>query len=99
MEIKVILENEEIITNTNGTLTEIAMRYFPNKAVQKIEILSGGIYETEYYKQTPLEIYRVDPKEVKEFQLWNNIRFSFLAEYKQGQAANHVSSAALCNIA
>lgn len=96
--IKVILKDDEFSTRINATLEEVARYYFPIKAVQKIEILSGGVVETEYFKKIPLEIYRVPQEEVDEFQLWNNIRLRFYCEYKKGQAKNEYSSSGLCNI-
>ena len=99
MTIKINFKNDSIITRINGTLEEIAAYYFPIKEVETIEILNGGVSENEYFKQTPLEIYRVNQKEIEEFQLYNNIRYRFKMEYKQGQAADHVTSCGICRVA
>lgn len=99
MLIKVNLKDDEIITRINGDLEEVAKYYFPQKEVVSIEILEGGEFENEYYKQTPLEIYRVSKEEIEEFQLYNNIRYSFRMDYKQGQAESHETSCGLCRIA
>lgn len=74
MTIKVYLKNDYVTTEINGELKEIAEYYFKNPDVERIELLDGFMWETEYIKNTPLEIYRVSDAEVKEFELWNNIR-------------------------
>lgn len=100
MTIKInFINNDYTITRINGTLEEIAKYYFPRKEVKNIEILEGGEFENEFYKQTPLSIYRITEQEREEFQLYDNIRYSFRMDYKQGQAESHVTSCGLCHIA
>ena len=103
MTIKIKMVNDEIITRINGTLEEIARYYFANKEVVEIEIIDGGIInETEYCTTTATRIYKVPDEEVKEFQLWNNIRYDFKVEYKNDyilEYDNYTTSAGLCNVA
>ena len=102
MTIKIKMVNDEIVTRINGTLAEIARYYFPNKEVVEIEIIDGGIiYDTEYCTTTATMIYKVPDEEVKEFQLWNNIRYDFKVEYKNDHILeydNYTTSAGLCNV-
>lgn len=99
MTIKVNLKDDYIVTKINGTLTEIAQYYFRSHlGVETIEILDGWENENEYFKQTPIEVYRASKKDIEEFQLYNNIRLRYRMEYKQGQAENHITSCGLCRI-
>lgn len=99
MLIKVILKNDEVTMRINGTLEDIAIYFFSNPDVVSIKILECKPFENEYYRSTPLEIYRVPEDEVKEFELWNNIRYRYKLEYLQGQAKDCITSSGLCNIA
>lgn len=103
MTIKIKIVNDEIVTRINGTLGEVAKYYFSNREVTEIEILEGGtINDTEYCTTTATRIYRVPEEEVKEFELWNNIRYDFKVEYKDEYALeydDYKSSAGLCNVA
>lgn len=99
MTIKVNLKDDHIITRINGSLEDIAKYYFPRKEVESIEILEGGISENEYFRQIPLEIYRVSKEEIEEFQLHYNIRYRYKMEYKQGQAKDYISSSGLYRVA
>ena len=101
--IKIKMVNDEITTTENGTLAEIARRYFTNKEVVEIEILGGVIiHETEYCTTTATRIYKVPDEIVKEFQLWNNVRYDFKVEYKNDyilEYDDYTTSAGLCNVA
>lgn len=101
MEIKIKLTDDEIITKINGTLKEIAQYYFPRKEVVEIEILDGGVMnDTEYCTTTATRIYRASEEEVKEFQLWNNIRYEYSVSYKTDCGIkDHTGDAGLCRIA
>ena len=103
MTIKIKMVDDEIVTRINGTLEDIARYYFPNKEVLEIEILDGGmINDTEYCTTTATRIYRVPEEEVKDFELWNNIRYDFKVEYKDEyilEYDDYASSAGLCNVA
>lgn len=98
MVIKVILEDDFFITKINGDLETIAKYYFPRKEVKEIEILEGGIFENEYFRKTPLKIYRVLPEKIEKFNLFNNIRYTFKIEYFKNQAENEILSCGLCRI-
>lgn len=103
MTIKIRLVDDEIITKTNGTIEEVAKYYFPRKEVVEIEILEGGIMnDTEYCAITATRIYRASEEEIKEFELWNNIRYDFKVEYKGDyilEYGNYNTSAGLCKVA
>ena len=103
MTIKIKMVDDEIVTRINGTLKEIAKYYFPNKEVVEIEIIEGGIInETEYCTTTATRIYKASNEDVKEFQLWDNIRYDFKVEYKNDyilEYDDYTSSAGLCNVA
>ena len=99
MTIKVNLKDDYIVTRINGTLTEIAEYYFnSNLGVETIEILDGWENGNEYFKQTPIEVYKASKEDIEEFQLYDNIRLRYRMEYKQGQAENHIASCGLCRI-
>ena len=99
MTIKVYFKNDYVTTKINGELKEIAEYYFKNPDVERIELLDGFMWETEYVKNTPLEIYRVSDEEVKEFELWNNIRLKYSVHSKINAFKDYVSSCGLCNVA
>ena len=83
MTIKVNLKDDYIITRINGTLREIAEHYFSQPGVESIDILEGGkVQENEYLTRTIIKIYRVSPEEIKEFDLYYNIRAAYKVEYK-----------------
>nr|WP_297874244.1 hypothetical protein [uncultured Blautia sp.] len=99
MTIKVNLKDDYIVIRINGTLTEIAEYYFgSHMGVETIEILDGWENENEYFKQTPIYVYRASKEDIEEFQLYENIRFRYRMEYKQGQAEDHIASCGLCRI-
>lgn len=99
MTIKVNLKDDYFVTRINGTLTEIAEYYFgSHMGVETIEILEGWENENEYFRQVPIEIYRASKEDIEEYQLYDNIRFRYRMEYKQGQAENHIASCGLCRI-
>lgn len=100
MKIKIkYADNSEKIMQVDSTIQEIGEKMFTDKQVETIEILDGGIYETECFVRTPLCIYRVSEEEVKEFDLWNNIRFRFQMQSKIGAFPDYISSCGLCNVA
>lgn len=103
MTIKIRLVDDEIITRINGTLEEVARHYFPRKEVVEIEILEGGMMnDTEYCTMTATRIYRATEEEIKEFELWNNIRYDFKVEYKDDyilEYDDYSTSAGLCEVA
>lgn len=103
MTIKIKLVDDEIITRINGTLEEVAKYYFPRKEVVEIEIIEGGIMNnTEYCTMTATRIYRASEEEIKEFELWDNIRYDFKVEYKGDYILaydDYSASAGLCKVA
>lgn len=85
MTIKINLKDDYIVTRINGTPKEIAEYYFtfPGMEVESIDILDGGqVQENEYLTRTITKISRVSPKEIKEFDLYYNIRATYKIEYK-----------------
>ena len=85
MTIKVNLKDDHIITRINGTPEEVAEYYFtfPGMAVESIDILEGGeVQDNEYLTRTIKKIYRVSPEEIKEFDLYYNVRAAYRVEYK-----------------
>ena len=100
MTIKVNLKDDYIVTKINGTLTEVAEYYFGSHlGVETIEILDGWENENEYFEQIPIEVYRASEEDIEKYQLYDNIRFRYRMEYKQGQAENHITSCGLCRVA
>lgn len=67
--------------------------------------INGTLTEiAEYYFGSHLgvetiEIYRASKEDIKKYQLYDNIRFRYRMEYKQGQAENHITSCGLCKVA
>ena len=83
MTIKINFKNDSITTRINGTLEEVAKHYFSQSEVESIEILEGGeIQDNEYLTRIITKIYRVNPEEIKEFDLYYNIRAAYKVEYK-----------------
>ena len=83
MTIKVNLKGDSITTRINGTLREIAEHYFSQPEVKSIDILDGvQAYETDCFRRTLTGLYRVEQKEIDEFDLYYNIRLSYKIEYK-----------------
>ena len=83
MTIKVNFNGDSITTRINGTLQEIAEHYFSQPDAESIDILDGGQeYENEYFRRTLIKLYRVSPKEQKEYDLYYNIRAAYKIEYK-----------------
>lgn len=100
MLVKINLENNSIVVKENGTLEEIALKYFTNVNVKNIEVIEAPEYtnKNEFFNRIPVGIYRADEDEIKEFDLFHNIRVNFFVEYLQGQAENHYQSCGLCRI-
>lgn len=96
--IKVNLKDDYFITRINADLEEVAKYYFPRREVESIDILSGGSFTDEFVRRVPLKIYRVTDEEMRHFDLFNNIRYSFRVEYLKGQAENEITSCGLCRI-
>ena len=83
MTIKVNFKGDSITTRINGTLQEIAEYYFSQPDAESIDVLDGGQeYENEYFRRTLIKLYRVSPKEQKEYDLYYNIRAAYKIEYK-----------------
>ena len=83
MTIKVNFKDDSVTTRINGTLEEVAERYFSQPDVESIDILDGGLdYENEYFRRTLIKLSRVSPEEQKEFDLYYNIRADYKIEYK-----------------
>ena len=83
MTIKINFKDDSITTRINGTLQEIAEHYFSQSEVERIELLEGGeIQDNEYLTRTITKIYRVSSEEIKEFDLYYNIRAAYKIEYK-----------------
>lgn len=103
MTINIKLVDDEIITRINGTIEEVARYYFQREEVVEIEILEGGVMnDTEYCTMTAMRIYRATEEEIKEFELWKNIRYDFKVEYKDDYMLDYddySASAGLCKVA
>ncbi len=83
MTIKINFKDDSITTRINGTLQEIAEHYFSQSDVESIDILNGGhVQDNEYLTRTITKIYRVSSEEIKEFDLYYNIRAAYKIEYK-----------------
>ena len=83
MTIKVNFKDDSVTTRINGTLREIAEHYFSQPGVESIDILDGAQeYETDCFRRTLTGLYRVDQKEIDEFDLYYNVRLSYKIEYK-----------------
>ena len=83
MTIKVNFKDDSVTTRINGTLQEIAEHYFSQPEVDSIDILEGGeVQDNEYLTRTITKIYRVSQEEIKEFDLYYNIRAAYKVEYK-----------------
>lgn len=103
MTIKVNLKDDHIITRINGTPEEVAEHYFSQPEVDSIDILEGGeVQDNEYLTRTITKIYRVSPEEIKEFDLYYNIRAAYKIEYKpeyKDQYSNKEESCGFLRIA
>lgn len=83
MTIKVNFKDDSVTTRINGTLEEVAEHYFSQPDVESIDVLDGGQdYETEYFRRILTKLYRVSSEEIKEFDLYYNIRAAYKVEYK-----------------
>lgn len=83
MTIKVNFKDDYTITRINGTLEEVAKYYFSQPDIESIDILDGGkVQENEYLTRTITRLCRVSPEEIKEFDLYYNIRAAYKVEYK-----------------
>ena len=94
MTVKVNFKDDSVTTRINGTFQEIAEHYFSQPevdaehyfsqpGVESVDILDGAQeYETDYFRRTLTGLYRVDQKEIDEFDLYYNIRLSYKIEYK-----------------
>lgn len=83
MTIKVNFKDDSITARINGTPKEVAKHYFSQSEVESVDILEGGqVQENEYLTRTLTKIYRVSPEEIKEFDLFYNIRAAYKVEYK-----------------
>ena len=83
MTIKVNFKDDSVTTRINGTLQEIAEHYFSQPEFDSIDILEGGeVQDNEYLTRTITKIYLVSQEEIKEFDLYYNIRAAYKVEYK-----------------
>lgn len=83
MIIKINLKDNSIIARVNSSLREIAEYYFSQLDVDSIDILCGGqIQGNECLTRTVTRLYKVGSEEVKEFDLYYNIRAVYKIEYK-----------------
>lgn len=102
MEIRVNkVDGDYFYTRINADIKETAEHYFSMSDVESIDILSGGNDENDFTKYTPQHIYKADPEEVKEFELYYNIRLIYKIEYKTPlpDGTNEmVNSCGLCRI-
>ena len=95
------VDGDYFYTRINADLEEVARYYFPNREIDSIDILDGGILENEYVRKTTESIWRADPEIVEEFELYNNIRMSYKVEYKTplpDGTTEVISSCGLCGI-
>ena len=90
MTIKINLKDDYIVTHISGTLEEVAEHYFSQPEVDSIDILEGGeVQDNEYLTRTITKIYRVSQEEIKEFDLYYNIRAAYKVEYKPEYKAEY----------
>ena len=83
MTIKVNFKDDSVTTRINGTLEEVAEHYFSQPDVESIDVLDGvQVYENEYFRRIVTRLYRVSPEEIKEFDLYYDIRAVYKVEYK-----------------
>lgn len=95
------VDGDYFYTRINADIKETAEYYFPMPDVESIDILSGGNNENEFTKYTPQHIYRADPEEIKNFDLYHNIRLIYKVEYKSPLPSGTneiVNSCGLCRI-
>lgn len=87
MRIKVIeYDGDSFETNVNGTIKEIVQYYFSMPDTKEIEFLFGGDFENDFYIKTPLKAYRVDEKEIEEYEFFYNVRVDFSVFHKDNNS-------------
>jgi len=92
------------VTNINGTLEEVVRYYFGiswnGKDVVSIDILEANdwTFENDYFVNTPTKVYLADDEDIKEFNLYSNIRKEYKVEYKIPGYENCISSCGFMNI-
>lgn len=89
---------DEIVTRIMATFEEIASYYFPRKEVKEIEIIDGGIEESELCKRTMLKIYRASDDEIECGDLFYNIRMEYFEESKVGAFKPYITTCGLARI-
>ena len=95
------VDGDYFYTRINADLEEVARYYFPNREIESIDILDGGVMENEFFKKTPERILRADPEIAEAFELYNNIRMSYKVEYKKplpDGTTEVISSCGLCRL-
>lgn len=102
LEIRVNKTDYYFYTKINADLEETAKYYFQMHDVESIDILRGGTFENEFFKKTPIQIWKADPEIVEEFELNYNIRLSYRVDYKNplpDGTTTIENSCGLCRIA
>ena len=104
LEIKIIKKDGDVIYTRINAELEVTARYYFSAAfpdVERIDILAGGTFENEFYKKTPLQIFRANPEEVETFELFHNIRLMYKVDYKEplpDGTTQIINSCGLCTV-